>query len=374
VSDVQPSLAEELGKAFDDESAVVDMPVPEGDAAGVDTVAGAGGEDTTPAAAGEDKPAGERARDAQGRFIKTEAEKEAEAQAGSQPAEAAKPPEPKPVQTVDLPPSTWTPQAKAEYAKLPEVIRSEIKKREADFQKGIDQYKHLAETGNRLLAEFRPYEAIMRAKGSTPEVAMRNMLNTAYVLETGTPQQKAQLLIQAAQQYGADLSPYMGQSQPQEGQQPDLRAMVDQLIQQRMQPIQSQFLTAQQQQEQARAVETQSQIEAFRTATDEKGSPKHVYFDNVRGIMASLLEAGNARSMDEAYVMACRAHPEVSAALSAEQRKDSEARQLAEQRRKAEEARRAGSVNVSGQGGVGIADTSKVSLRDELAGYLDGRL
>lgn len=378
------TLAEELGKAIDEaesagttEGTAAPAGDTQGDAsiqgAGTDTATGASGTDTTVSASGTD-----RTRDESGRFVKKDEKTEAvgnDAQATQATQSETQ------AQGVDLPPSTWTPGAKAAYLALPadSPIRQEIKKREADYQKGITQYKQNAEVGERLLNEMRPYEAIIRSQGGTPETVIRNLLNTAYLLNTGTPQQKAQLLIQAAKQYGADLTAFQGQPQATDGQfdPKALTPIVQQLVQpyvEKFNQVHSRFQTAQQQAEQARQHEAQSQIEAFRTATDEKGQPKHAYYDNVRGMMASFIESGHAQSLDQAYEMACRAHPEVSQAISAAQRKEADAKQLEEARRKAEDARRATAVNVSGQGGVGIADTSKMSLRDELAAQMDGRM
>lgn len=369
-------LRDELGKAFDGEPT---------DAAGTESVAPAPGPevapDTTPepqaAEPAAEIPSGDRPRDASGRFL---AKSEEQAKTGAEPQSVPSPqatPAAAPEatqQTVDLPPSTWTATAKAEYAKLPEVVRNEIKKRESDFQKGISQYKSAAEFGSKMDQVVRPYMPTIQQAGGQPEKVIQNLLHTAYTLRTGTPQQKQQLLLQVAQEYGVDLG-----SKPQETpagiDQNAIAQTVQQLLQphlQQFQQFQGQFQTAEQQREQAEQKQLASQIEAFRTATDDKGQPKHVYFDNVRGTMAALIDSGDAQSLDDAYVMACRAHPEVSRILEQQRSSESEAKRLAEQKRLADEARRATTVNAQGQGGVGIADTSKFSLRDELAAALDG--
>lgn len=334
-----------------------------------------------------EEPAADRTRDEKGRFLgkQADAKQEQEAtadaqqapvQPAAQQAEQAQQQQP----GVDLPPSTWTVAAKAEYAKLPEVVRAEIKKRERDMQQGITQYKAAAEFGSKLSEVVKPYEPMIRAKGGSVDGVISNLLSTAYALNTGTPQERGALLMKAAEQYGADLSPWLnkGQQQAAQGNGIDPNALapiVQQLLQphlQRIEQFQGQFTTAQQQREQAEQQEHARRIEAFRSATDEKGQAKHVYFDNVRGLMASFIESGNATSLEQAYEMACRAHPEVSQQLAANQRQAEEARRLGEQRRLAEDAKRANTANASGQGGVGIAGTSKLSLRDELAAQLEG--
>ena len=105
-------------------------------------------------------------------------------------------------------------------------------------------------------------------------------------------------------------------------------------------------------------------------ATDEQGNAKHAYFDDVSAMMASLIQSGHARDLNAAYEMACRANPEVSKVIGAEQQRKAEAQRLQDARKLAEDAKRAKAANAEGQGGVGIADATSKSLRASLeAGY-----
>lgn len=277
------------------------------------------------------------------------------------------------------PPSTWSAAAKAIYATLPEVARREIAKREQDYSRGIQQHAEKAKIADTLMREIQPYEAMLRAEGSTPDRAIASLLRSAYVLRTASPQQKGELIMQIAQQYGADLSQLSGQRAQPEGQQQDLtqvQQMVQQLVAPHLQRIQSweqQQTQAQQQQEWQMEQEIQGQIGAFQSATNEDGSPKHLYFENVRGLMSAYFANGQAKDLEQAYEMACWANPEVRAALIADQQSKAEAQRLEEAKRKAGNARAAG-FNVSGQGGIGIAGATQSSLRDELAAQLDGAM
>ena len=87
-------------------------------------------------------------------------------------------------------------------------------------------------------------------------------------------------------------------------------------------------------------------------------------------MMASLIQSGHARDLNAAYEMACRANPEVSKVIGAEQQRKAEAQRLQDARKLAEDAKRAKAANAEGQGGVGIADATSKSLRASLeAGY-----
>ena len=363
MSEEVKDLRAELGEAFDAAEKVeapIETPAPV--------------EEAAPVEAKDDRP-----RDEHGRFLpKSEAKEEqksevkdetpkAEVEVTEKPAE-----EPKPVvEGVDLPPSTWTPAAKAAYRELPEVVRKEIRKRESDFTRGINQYKQAADEGGKLAEAVKPFQHILQAENATPESAVRNALGMIANLRSGTPQERANYVLWLGQQYGADFSS-LGATQ-QEGQ--DVQRMIQQAVAQAVQPYTQQFqqLTQERERQQQEAQQQiRSQIEAFRTATDEKGSPKHIYFDNVWGLMVPLLQTRQAQNLEQAYEMACHAHPEVRTALSAERQRQDEAKRLEEARRKAADAARATAVNVTGQGGVGIADTSKLSLRDELARHMEG--
>lgn len=277
-----------------------------------------------------------------------------------------------------IPPATWSASAKAIYATLPEVARKEIVKREQDYSRGIQQHAEKAKIADTLMREIQPYEAMLRSEGSTPDRAIASLLRSAYVLRTASPQQKTELIMQIAQQYGADLSQFQGQRQPAEGQQDlsQVQQMVQQLVAPHLQRIQSweqQQTQAQQAQSMQMEQDIQSQIEAFQSATNEDGTPKHLYFENVRPLMSAYFANGQATDLEQAYEMACWANPEVRAALLADQQRAAEAQRLEEAKRKAQLARNA-SFGVTGQGGAGISGATQSSLRDELASQLDAAM
>jgi len=392
MAEAPATLEDDLGKAFDGESVDTNVDTPVGgdipDSGGVEEAAEAKSD--------------ERPRDEHGRFIKSDgAVNEAAgktADNGENAAPADKPAvdevagadkageeKAQDIAQADLPPSTYTTAAKAAYLALPKdsPLRADIKKREADFQKGISQYKQAAEAGTRLMNEIQPYMGIIQSEGGTPERAVKSLLQTAYQLRTGTPQQKGQLVMQIAQQYGADLSQFIRQPQTGQDGQPaqfdpqSLTPVVSQLLsplEQKINQIEGRFMTAQQQREQAEQQEALGRIEAFRSAADAKGQPLHPYFDDVRDMMAGLLGSGNAQDLNQAYEMACRAHPEVSKALTAAQQQAQEAQRLENAKRRAAEASRAKVVNASGQGGVGIASPRSNSLEDDLGALYDSQV
>lgn len=370
------SLAEELGAAIEG----IDLPSGETDSAPVES---APVESAEPAA----DPSG---RDEQGRFAAKVAEAPADpaktAENSSVVAETTEPQTPEQQQagadakSIVTPPATWSAGAKAIYGQLPEVARREIAKRETDYARGIQQYAERAKVADAFQREAQPYEAMLRAEGSNAVAALSSFLKQSYMLRTASPQERGRLIMETAQKFGADLSPYLGQQgqQAPDGQQGQqdlshLSQTVQQLIAphlQRIQQWEQSQATAQQREVQQMEQDISSQIEAFQSATNEDGTPKHLYFENVRPLMSAYFANGQAKDLEQAYEMACWANPEVRAALQAEQQRSAEAQRLEEAKRKAGAARNA-SFNPSGQGGVGIAGATQSSLRDEIAAQLD---
>jgi len=385
LKDLRSELAEQIDEVVPDGTA---LPPAEPDAAPQTSTAegssapskeGVGQGDA--AAAAPKAGADERPRDAQGRFIKSDGSLDENQDPARAPAEGVAAPaaattateqQGQPTGDPNIPPSTWRPAAKAHWATLPLEVREEFKKREADVAKGFEQVTHKVRFADSVVQEIEPYIAMIQSEGGTPQLAIRQLLATAYRLRTGTPQERGALIRQVAQQYGADLG------QQQAGAEPDPQQQWAQYIQQQLSPLQQRIqqyeqehLTAQQRQEQEKQQEIQGQIEAFQSARNQDGTPKFKYFENVRGLMGSLIEGGNAQSLEQAYDLACNADPEVRAALVTEQSHAANAKRLEEAKRTADEARRANAARMEGTGGVGFSDAGSKSLRDEIAGQLE---
>ena len=124
-------------------------------------------------------------------------------------------------------------------------------------------------------------------------------------------------------------------------------------------------------QNQQLTVETQSQqrvaseIDGFGKAVDDKGRLQHPYFDQVKMKMATVLRDGWASDLQNAYDMACRADPDVSAKIASAQRAQEERDRAKQQRVKAEAARQAGS-SVSGTPGDRAPPEPTGDIREDM--------
>jgi len=309
-----------------------------------------------------------RARDDKGRFAKKS--EKAEPEVTEPEAETPQEAEPEaPAITAKRPPSTWTAKAKAEFDKLPALIQDEVLKREADIGKGIAQYKQYAEYGQALHQVIAPYQQYIQQAGSTPERAIANLLDTAIRLRSGTPQQKGQMVMAIAQQYGADLSAYLGGEQQQAH--PTALALNEHLapLAQKVQYLESTLMSERQRQEQMAMSDAAKRINDFQNAVDESGKPKNLYFDNVREQMAHLIEmaakSGQDMPIEQAYEAACWSHPEIRPLLLASQQATEQARREAEAKKKAAEARRAAGVNLSTKGAPPATNVAKTGTLDD---------
>jgi len=251
--------------------------------------------------------------------------------------------------SLERPPTTWRTEAKLKWKDIDPTIRDEIIKREADVGRGINQYRNDAEYGKQVMQSVQPYIATINSVGSTPKQAIETMLNTFYQLNTGDPVSKANVLLQAAQQYGADMTVFQQEVDPAQNQ-----------LQQQLHPLQQQInqLTNQLQQRDAQAqqfedTQADTAVEAFRNATDENGI-KYPHFDIVSNSMASYIEQeasiGQSLSLEDAYDRAIWADPIIRQQLLSEQATNGESLRQQEKKDLVDKAKKADKVNLQQKG------------------------
>lgn len=263
-------------------------------------------------------------------------------------SEEAEEPE-KPEEPEEPAPSSWKRDIAAKWQELPVEVKKEINRRESDYHKGIEQYKQYAGIGRDIERVISPHMDTIEKLGVHPLEAVSALLNADRQLRTGTPEQKAQLLGQLAQEYGIDLK----QVQPP----PPVDPAVMQLRQQNQQLQRFQQSVMEQQNAQAL-----SEIEKFRS------NPENVHFDSVKDDMALLLQSGKAENLQDAYDKAVWMRPDIRKSLVEQQRTEAE--------QKARSAR-AKSANVGIKGSsakTGSTLKSDASLRETLTAAFNGDL
>ena len=289
-----------------------------------------------------------RTRDESGRFVAKQDKtvdvegspppvKTANHEGTGEPSQAAHPPSgvpgdlPKSGTELAAAPPSWSNAVKAKWPTLDPEVRSEILKREADVHRGFTKNDEERNFGKEMRQVVAPYEAIIRAAGGTIPGAVADVLNTAYILRTADPQTKAHTIAQVCQQYGIDLKLV---AQPQGEINPQVAA-----LQQELQRLKGEWTQRQQQERQQLEQQVLNAVESFGQ------DPKHPHFQAVSAHMGALMQAGEAKDMEQAYEMAVWARPDLRAQLLAAQTAQQTA---AQQTRQRTEKARAKAVSVRG--------------------------
>lgn len=308
-------------------------------------------------------PTGSQPRAPDGKFAK--APEQAQTPSPDPQAAPAVGAEPQTPETI-RPPASWSATAKADFAALPPHIQQEVLKREGEIESGKAQWDQKAQRFNRLDAILSPRQERFKLAGIDETQAVQALFAAQDMLESPDAATRANAIRYLARQSGVDLGALV-QGDPQ--QQP--QAQLPPAVQQMAQEIASLKQTLSQQQQfahQQSASESQAQIDAF--AAD----PAHMYFANVRGDMAALINAGQATGLKDAYDKAIWAHPEIRPILLREQQAQAVAEQERAAKAKAEAARRAsGSIIGSPSPGSSAAGAAPApSIRAELERAMSG--
>jgi hypothetical protein len=155
-----------------------------------------------------------------------------------------------------------------------------------------------------------------------------------------------------ARSYGVDLRQLAGQALQMTGAEGQQAPTLPPELQRILQPLQQQVQTLQQELAQTRQLSEAEKFAQARSEVDTFASdPANMYFENVRPVVAKLIETGQAATLKDAYDMAIWASPEIRPLLlnaQAQQAQattqEAQARKTAEetQRRKAQQAAHAG--------------------------------
>lgn len=226
------------------------------------------------------------------------------------------------VDPVAKPPGTWTPAAREKWATIDPSVRQEIWKREREASRAMT----MSDQSRRFASEFektiQPYLGFIAADRATPLQAVANLMQTAATLRTGTPQQKVELVAEVIKNFGVDLraldSFLAGQSpefNPQVALQSEIQRAIAPLLQQNQQ-----FQNMLRERETVETQEIDSEISSF--AAD----PKNEFFEDVRSIMADILEVatrnGQQMGLTDAYQRAIMLHDPVRRVIEGRKQAD----------------------------------------------------
>jgi hypothetical protein len=270
---------------------------------------------------------------------------------------------------VDAPPVTTDPAAVlGEAPKIPAAVpaalkdkflgadpelRAWIESREADTHKQFTRNDEERNLGKSMRDVITPYMPLITAQGGNPVTAVQSLLNTAYILNTAGPEQKAALFRQLAEQYKVPLE---GLASPQPFVDPAFET-----LQQRIDRLERERETEAQAARQREGAALASDIAAFAQA------PGHEHFEQVKADMAALLNGGRAQDLQTAYDMAIWARPDLRSTLLSQRDREAEQQRIAAATAAAEAAKRASGSVVGGPGATSpAAPNPNRSLEDEI--------
>lgn len=289
----------------------------------------------------------ERARDESGKFTKVEQAADAPVAKEGAPVVPAEviPDEPveqeAPQGEVKRAPSSWKKEAAAEFATLPEHVQNEILRRETDFHKGIEGFKHHADFGKRVEHALSPYQATFQKLGVDAPTAVAELMKSDDILRNAPPAVKMQKMLELAAHYGIDLN---------------------QQFDPKVAEYETRLHALQKQNEEILRSNQSRETEVVNTTLEQFAKqPGREHFDAVRGHMAALLESGQAQTLEDAYDQAVYANPSTRTVLLEQQRKQLESEVNAKRAK-------AASVSVKGSSpSSGAAKTQHNSVRDAIA-------
>lgn len=251
-------------------------------------------------------------------------------------------------------PSSWKPEAKAEFNKLPPGIQDEVLRRESDYHKGIQGYKEYAQTGAIFAEVVKPFEQTIKSLGVDAPTAIKALLQADHTLRYSDPATKARYFGELAQQYGINLEQVANPPQidPQYAQ-----------MQQQLQMTQQEVYRFKQEQEKAQQSTLMSEIQKF--AAD----PANAHFEAVKQEMSALLQAGQANDLKEAYEKAVWMRPDIRQSLIDQQRAEAQKKALNDAQRKKVQTAASASVkgSTSARGAQPGSDSIRAMLESQFA-------
>lgn len=271
-----------------------------------------------------------------------------------------------PKQQAERAPASWKPEVREHWATLPEGVRSEIYRREAEVQRTLQESAEARKNYEAVMKTVAPYEAFIKAEGSNPIQAIDNLMSTAARLRTGTAPELAQMVAGIVNQFGIGrfgnnfiemLDSALAGQAPQAS---NPSSEIEQVLNQKLAPVQqmlTQFQQAQMYQQQAAQQAAANEVEQFLSQAE--------FGNDVREDMADLIEAaqrkGQNLSLQQAYEKACYLNDSVRKVM--QQRQMSNTAQTYTQ---AAQKAKSAAVSVSGAAPMGALRQDPTDVRSAI--------
>ena len=232
-------------------------------------------------------------------------------------------------------PKNWSDDVKKVFDTLPAESQEFMIKRDkemtSDYTKKTQDLAEQRKNIEALDKVLQPARQNIQATGIGEAEYISRLLNADQALRTNPKMALRQL----AQGYGINLSSLEDESESWNDPDPQYA----QLMQQNQQ-IMAELNQFKQQNMQSTVAQTEQTVEQFSTKTDADGNLLHPHFDKVRVKMGNLIDAGEAKGLDDAYAKAVRLDDDLYAEalkasqLSIKKQEDSKRKKAVEKARK----------------------------------------
>lgn len=261
-------------------------------------------------------------------------------------------------ETARQPPKSWAKETHELWTKLPPEAQAQIELREKQSLEGITQYSESAKFGKAISEAIAPYQEVLRVSGADAPTAIGALFKAHVELSNPDENARAAYFAKMAAHYKVDvakLAAGASASQDEPASVRELRERTERLERERNQELD------------ARAKETRtrvaSEVSAFAEAKDDKGNPKHPYFDECHEDIVAYINAGH--TLEKAYEKAVYANPVTRAKEIARLQTETEANLRAKAKQEAEKARNASRTNVNSR------DTRRAPTAQKAGGWED---
>lgn len=232
-------------------------------------------------------------------------------------------------------PKNWSDDVKKVFDTLPAESQEFMIKRDkemtSDYTKKTQDLAEQRKNIEALDKVLQPARQNIQATGIGEAEYISRLLNADQALRTNPKMALRQL----AQGYGINLSSLEDESESWNDPDPQYA----QLMQQNQQ-IMAELNQFKKQNMQSTVAQTEQTVEQFSTKTDAEGKLIHPHFDKVRVKMGNLIDAGEAKGLDDAYAKAVRLDDDLYAEalkasqLSIKKQEDSKRKKAVEKARK----------------------------------------
>tara|TARA_R110000868_G_scaffold92457_2_gene256606 strand:- start:13777 stop:14823 length:1047 start_codon:yes stop_codon:yes gene_type:complete len=236
----------------------------------------------------------ERARDDAGKFAPRDQAAAKEAKAPLAPAPASVAPE-APVEPPvwERPPASWKKEYHPLWTSADPKLREYAFQREEQMRAGVEPLLPKAQLADAITKAAEPYMNTINGLGTDIPTAVRGLMQSDHELRTLPPDQKYAKFMQLAQYYGVNLSGMDQQVQSYGAPDPLLYNVQNEVL-----SLKGQLSAFQQQQTAAEEQKILADVNKF--------AAKAEHFEELRPVMAQLLQSGVVDNLEDAYEKAMR--------------------------------------------------------------------